>query len=119
VYIFSRDNCLRQNLVWLVKWKWFDNFIILCILLNSITLAVNDNSKYYNTDADQEFNDFIGIFDSAFTYIFIAECVFNIIALGFVFHKNSYLQDPWNILDFFIVVTSVLAIVAGDAISQL
>lgn len=31
-----------------------------------------------------------------------------IIALGFIFNKGSYLRDPWNILDFFIVVTSLL-----------
>lgn len=31
-----------------------------------------------------------------------------ILALGFLFNKGSYLRDPWNILDFFIVVTSLL-----------
>lgn len=31
-----------------------------------------------------------------------------ILALGFLFNKGSYLRDAWNILDFFIVVTSLL-----------
>ena len=30
------------------------------------------------------------------------------IAFGFVIDKNSYLRETWNILDFFIVVSSLL-----------
>jgi len=32
-------------------------------------------------------------------------------AYGFVFNKGAYLRDSWNIVDFFIVVTSLLPIV--------
>ena len=32
-------------------------------------------------------------------------------AYGFVFNKGAYLRDSWNIIDFFIVVTSLLPIV--------
>ena len=28
--------------------------------------------------------------------------------MGFIFHKNSYLRDAWNWLDFFIVIISVI-----------
>lgn len=34
--------------------------------------------------------------------------VFKILAYGFMFNRGSYLRDPWNILDFIIVVTSVM-----------
>ncbi len=34
-----------------------------------------------------------------------------IIALGFVLAPKSYLRDPWNILDFIIVSTSLLPLV--------
>ena len=33
---------------------------------------------------------------------------FKILALGFVFNHGAYLRDPWNILDFFIVMTSYM-----------
>lgn len=36
------------------------------------------------------------------------EAILKIIMLGFVFGKGTYLRDKWNILDFLIVVISVL-----------
>ena len=33
-----------------------------------------------------------------------------IIAKGFIFDKGAYLRDNWNILDFFIVLASILDI---------
>lgn len=34
-----------------------------------------------------------------------------IIAFGFIFGKNSYLRDSWNVLDFIIVSTSLMPLV--------
>ena len=36
------------------------------------------------------------------------ESIFKIIAQGFVIHKNSYLRDPWNRLDFVVVCFSLI-----------
>lgn len=30
-------------------------------------------------------------------------------AMGFIFHKFSYIRDAWNKLDFFIVVISIVS----------
>ena len=35
---------------------------------------------------------------------------FKIVGLGFIFGKGSYLKDPWNILDFVIVMSAWLTI---------
>ena len=40
--------------------------------------------------------------------IFILEALFKIIRMGFVLDKGSYLQDSWCILDFLIVLSSIL-----------
>lgn len=40
--------------------------------------------------------------------MFTLEAIFQIIAKGFVFHKNAYLRNYWNILDFFVVVVSII-----------
>lgn len=32
--------------------------------------------------------------------------VLKILGLGFIFNRGAYLRDPWNILDFIIVVTA-------------
>ena len=65
---------------------------------------------YYDVDADQSANNKIKFIDDIFTYIFTAECLFKIIALGFIKHKHSYLKDSWNILDFVIVIISLLTL---------
>lgn len=36
--------------------------------------------------------------------------IIKILGLGFVFNKGAYLRDPWNILDFVIVMSSVPAL---------
>jgi hypothetical protein len=46
--------------------------------------------------------------DLAFTAIFIFECVTKILGMGFVVHKNAYLKDAWNWLDFFVVCVSLV-----------
>lgn len=37
--------------------------------------------------------------------------VLKILGLGFLFNKGAYLTDPWNILDFTIVMSSYLTII--------
>ena len=36
--------------------------------------------------------------------------LFKIVGLGFIFGKGAYLRDPWNILDFVIVMSAWLTI---------
>ena len=45
-----------------------------------------------------------------FSIIFIVEATVKIIAMGFVCHKRSYLHEPWNCLDFFIVCISIIGL---------
>lgn len=40
------------------------------------------------------------IFSAMFTF----ECLFKIIGMGFICHKNAYLRDSWNWIDFVVVV---------------
>ena len=76
---------------------WFDRFILLIIFANCITLAIEDPSL-------EEPNPFTEALDQTFLVIFSIEMVLKIIAMGFVLEKNSYLRDPWNILDFTVVI---------------
>jgi len=45
----------------------------------------------------------------AFQIIYTVEVILKILAFGFVFEKNSYLRDWWNILDFTVVCGSWLS----------
>ena len=47
--------------------------------------------------------------------MFVIEAILKVITLGFVMNgKNSYLQSPWNILDFIVVIVSVAEIAAAQ-----
>ena len=49
-----------------------------------------------------------------FTVIFTLECVAKVIAFGLgPFGCNTYLSDPWNQLDFVVVVTALLEVLPG------
>ena len=49
-----------------------------------------------------------------FSYIFIFECLLKLTAMGFVMHNKSYLRDPWNGLDFLVVLSGLFEIFLGD-----
>lgn len=106
---------IRKWLVWLVEWKWFENFITLVILANSIMLACTDyGERLYGEDYISVRNLNMATVDTAFSIIFLFECVAKILAMGFVLHHKSYLRDVWNWLDFFVVFISVLGWLPGD-----
>jgi hypothetical protein len=53
----------------------------------------------------------LGKIDYVMTIIFVLEMCIKIIAMGFVKNgEKSYLLDSWNILDFIIVVCSLLSL---------
>ena len=43
--------------------------------------------------------------EPVFMGIFTMEMVVKIVADGFILHKDSYLRNPWNIMDFIVVVS--------------
>lgn len=45
------------------------------------------------------------------TYFFILEAIMKIIAQGLYYHKNAYLKNNWNFVDFFVVLASILELV--------
>jgi len=75
------------------------------IVVNSILLAIYD---YDPLAVDSGPNVFVDTCGSVFTAIFTLEAVIKIIAMGFVVHRNSYLRDPWNNLDFVVVISGLI-----------
>ena len=45
------------------------------------------------------------------TYFFIMEASLKIISQGLFKHKNSYLRDSWNFIDFSVVLTSIIEMI--------
>ncbi len=115
----SQDNILRLKFVALMVNKWFDRFITFCILANSILLASQEYDENYNAKYESKWNNTLDLIDIFFTVIFLIECIVKVIAMGFIMHRNSYLRDPWNILDFFIVGVSVFSLLPNQDQSAL
>ena len=61
-----------------MEWKWFDNLIMVFIILNSIGMA---NYDYIDEDAVK--NQYLDKLFNIFSLIFTLEAVIKIIALGF------------------------------------
>ena len=69
--------------------------------MNSLFLAMYDYSDRDNTTTINKFIERSGI---VFTVLFTLECLAKIVGMGFIVHRNAYLRDGWNWIDFFVVV---------------
>ena len=93
----------RANLRWFVTHKHFDNAMILIIVVSSCFLAVDSPAR---VAPDSQLKKTLDTLDVVFVTIFILEAAMKIIALGY-----TYFQNPWNLLDFFIVVLGFISTV--------
>ena len=51
--------------------------------------------------------------ETVFTSIFVVEMFVKVVAMGFIFggeHEVTYLKDPWNVIDFFIVLARCVCV---------
>ena len=105
LYCLHFENSLRKMLVNFTCSQMFENFIILLIFLNSLILALYN---YDDRDNLTEWNQKLEGIGQVFTILFTIEMVLKILAQGFIIHKNAYLRDAWNWLDFIVVVTGIM-----------
>jgi hypothetical protein len=49
-------------------------------------------------------NRILDTINQSLTYIFLGEALIKIVAMGFIFGYRTYLRDPWNVIDFAIVI---------------
>ncbi len=89
--------------------------VLLTIIANCVVLALEEHLPNHDKtplavqlEATEQY----------FLAIFCIEASCKIIALGFIFHKNSYLRSVWNIMDFTVVITGFVTIfVSSDGAS--
>lgn len=93
VYKRSRD-VIRK----FVKSSFFDNLMIFCVLLNTIVLGME---RYKIPEGESRVTKAM---NDVFTFIFIGELGFKLIALGPI----KYLKDTMNYLDLFVVILSIV-----------
>ncbi|KAA0719893.1 Voltage-dependent N-type calcium channel subunit alpha-1B [Triplophysa tibetana] len=83
----------------------FEYLILSTIIANCIVLALEQHLPAMDkTPMSERLDDT----EPYFIGIFCFEASIKIIALGFVFHKDSYLRNGWNVMDFVVVLTGIL-----------
>ncbi|XP_038191792.1 voltage-dependent N-type calcium channel subunit alpha-1B isoform X2 [Arvicola amphibius] len=111
LFIFSEDNVVRKYAKRITEWPPFEYMILATIIANCIVLALEQHLP----DGDKTpMSERLDDTEPYFIGIFCFEAGIKIIALGFVFHKGSYLRNGWNVMDFVVVLTGILATAGTD-----
>uniref|UniRef100_A0A8I5TGG3 Voltage-dependent N-type calcium channel subunit alpha n=1 Tax=Pongo abelii TaxID=9601 RepID=A0A8I5TGG3_PONAB len=110
LFVFSEDNVVRKYAKRITEWP-YPYMILATIIANCIVLALEQHLP----DGDKTpMSERLDDTEPYFIGIFCFEAGIKIIALGFVFHKGSYLRNGWNVMDFVVVLTGILATAGTD-----
>ncbi|KAK7939766.1 hypothetical protein WMY93_003092 [Mugilogobius chulae] len=111
LFIFSEDNFVRKYAKKITEWPPFEWMILATIIANCIVLALEQHLP----DGDKTpLSERLDDTEPYFIGIFCFESGIKILALGFAFHKNSYLRNGWNVMDFVVVLTGILSTVGSE-----
>ncbi|XP_076310649.1 muscle calcium channel subunit alpha-1-like isoform X3 [Tachypleus tridentatus] len=89
---------------WFVTSQYFEYAIFICIMVNTIVLAM----KYHNQP--RSYTAALDILNMVFTTVFALEFLLKLIAFRF----KNYFGDAWNVFDFIIVLGSFIDIVYSE-----
>ncbi|XP_038640700.1 calcium channel, voltage-dependent, P/Q type, alpha 1A subunit, b isoform X5 [Scyliorhinus canicula] len=111
LFLFSEDNFVRKYAKKITEWPPFEYMILATIIANCIVLALE---QHLPDDDKTPMSERLDDTEPYFIGIFCFEAGIKIIALGFAFHKGSYLRNGWNIMDFVVVLTGIVATTGAE-----
>lgn len=97
---YLRDNegsCVRNLCIKVAQHRYFDNFIMLCIVLNTVVMALIWH------DEPDIVPKFVEVANYVFLVIFTVEAAIKIVAF-----RKLYFHSSWNIFDFTIVIITLI-----------
>uniref|UniRef100_A0A8C5DWT1 Voltage-dependent calcium channel alpha-1 subunit IQ domain-containing protein n=1 Tax=Gouania willdenowi TaxID=441366 RepID=A0A8C5DWT1_GOUWI len=107
LFIFGEDNMVRKYAKKITEWPYpFCYMILATIIANCIVLALE---QHLPGEDKTPMSKRLEKTEPYFIGMFCLEAGIKIIALGFVFHKGSYLRNGWNVMDFIVVLSGILA----------
>ncbi|CAJ1084661.1 voltage-dependent L-type calcium channel subunit alpha-1D [Xyrichtys novacula] len=101
-FILGKKNCLRVACHNLIHHPYFTNFILIFIILSSISLAAEDPIKSHSFR-----NIVLGYADYVFTSVFTVEIVLKMTVYGAFLHTGSFCRNAFNLLDLLVVSVSL------------
>ena len=123
---FGWDNPVRRVCAKVILWQHFEPIVLVLILVSTLSLIID---MPHLSVVDHPLRQTITVFNWIFTFLFLIEMILKIIAMGFLYTKTpskytlsvAYLRSGWNILDFFIVLISILSLIdtGADGLQQL
>ena len=90
LFVFEKDNFIRKPMIRFVRWKLFDWTMLIVILANCVTLAMDSNRPGF---PDSTMGMALTKANYVFIGIFMFEAACKIIALGFLFAEHTYLRS--------------------------
>ncbi|XP_072297751.1 voltage-dependent R-type calcium channel subunit alpha-1E-like isoform X2 [Eucyclogobius newberryi] len=106
LFIFSEDNIIRKYAKRIIEWPPFEYMILATITANCVVLALE---QHLPGEDKTPMAKRLEKSEPYFIGIFCFEAGIKLVALGFVFHKGSYLRNGWNVMDFIVVLSGILA----------
>eukprot|EP00960_Hanusia_phi_P041825 755164-Hanusia_phi.AAC.7 len=133
LFCLESSSAIREKFIKIAEWEWFNRTVLGFIILNCILLVLDDpvcscsavvcvendyfKRVFYTRLGDcsswQNIQPLLQVTEYLFTCLFSLEMVIKIIARGFILHKHAYLRDPWNWIDFVVVICSLISLVPG------
>ena len=108
LFLLPEGHPVRSSMTMVSNHNVFNGFILVCIVLNSIGLAMSQPAVTNPPVMDLVLN----VAEYFFTAVFAVELIVKVLAMGFVLHPGAYLRNVWNVLDCLIVLTSVASAIA-------
>jgi len=110
--LFHRDSIIRTTCQRIVSNPYFDHFILMCIVVSSLCMALATPLD----DPGNTFTQILKTLDVVFSVIFILEMVMKLVCYGLLFFSpKSYLLNGWNILDGTVVIVSIVDLIGTSS----
>lgn len=109
LYILGPESKLRGWLYRLVVHPYFDSMVYGLIAASAITLALDSPEQ-----KDPDFKHVFYVMDCVLSSLFLVEALLKIVVYGFCIGERCYLRDGWNVLDLFVVITSIVNLIMGS-----
>ncbi|KAI3370931.1 hypothetical protein L3Q82_023484, partial [Scortum barcoo] len=91
----------------LVTSRWFEVFMVVMVCLNMVPLMVETDDQSYEKEKGLYWLHFV------FIIIFLTEFVLKVIAF-----RQHYFTDGWNILDFVVIVVSIVGLFLANILDR-
>ncbi|XP_032298869.1 sodium channel protein type 5 subunit alpha-like [Coturnix japonica] len=96
--ILGPFNPIRKVAIKILIHSLFVGFITCTVILNCASMAINNPPPEFNKT------------EHIFTAIYTGEILIKVVARGLFWNEFTFLRDPWNILDFVVLVVTYVSI---------